>query len=160
MWLGIALVILRQTFCRPWTQWKTNSIALKSKNRSTPRAQKEETAYLTRHTICPDPAGEIMDYLHMQLCLRKMNEEHLAEGGIWEKNMTGLCNTNKRVCWEIRGGCCFRGRHYESKNCFHPLPVPALFKMSFGATRPGLRQVLSTSSSPLPQTDSVSPSAE
>lgn len=27
------------------------------------------------------PAGEIMDYLHMQLCLRKMNEEHLAEGG-------------------------------------------------------------------------------
>lgn len=33
------------------------------------------------------PAGEIMDYLHMQLRLRKMNEEHLAEGGIWEKDM-------------------------------------------------------------------------
>lgn len=46
---------------------------------------KEETAYLNRHTICPDPpiqAGEIMDYLHMQLCLRKMNEEHVAGAGI------------------------------------------------------------------------------
>lgn len=30
------------------------------------------------------PAGQIMDYLHMQLRLGKMNEEHLAEGRIWE----------------------------------------------------------------------------
>lgn len=41
----------------------------------------EETHNMPRST---HPAGEIMDYLHMQLHLRKMNEEHLAEGRMWE----------------------------------------------------------------------------
>lgn len=100
----------------------------------------EETAYLNRHTICPDPpiqAGEIMDYLHMQLCLGKMNEEHVAGAGIRESDATRLCDTKTRVCWGIIGGCCFRGRRMESRNCFHPLSVSVLCLFKCASVSPG-----------------------
>lgn len=91
---------------------KLTAILLSWKQVYTPSA-KEETAYLNRHTICPNPpiqAGEIMDYLHTQLCLRKMNEEHVAGVGIWETDMTSIRNTNTRVCWGLIEGCCFRDK--------------------------------------------------
>lgn len=61
-----------------------------------------------------------MDYLHMQLCLRKMNEEHVASSGMCERDTTGPFNTNTGVCWEITGECSFRGRRKCSTNCFPP----------------------------------------
>lgn len=67
------------------------------------------------------PTGEIMDYLHMQLCMRKMNEEHLAEGRIWEVLSFGVGNKNKRVCVEeSEKDVVFRGDSEGAKTVFYP----------------------------------------
>lgn len=94
-----------------------------------PRRKRQDRLLKQTHNMprSTRPAGEIVDYLHMQLCWRKMNEEHLAGDGMWERDVTGPCYTNTWVCWGIRGGCCFRRGRRESRNCFHP---PYRFQLS------------------------------
>lgn len=76
----------------------------------------------------------------------------------WGRDTSVLFNTNTRVCWEITGGCSFRGRHKHSGKCYPPSyrcqfsPV----RMCLGANGPGLRPVLTTSWSWLPQPASLS----
>lgn len=172
LWLGIDLIILTQTFCRPRTQWKTHSVALKSKTGLHPRRKRWDCLLKQTHNMpwSTHPAGEIMDYLHMQLCLRKMNEEHLAEGGgggyerkIWERFSHLASVTQTRGCAEeSEEDVVLGGDTKKVRTVFTPyrFQLSCLFKMCLGVTRPGLRQVLSTSSSRLPQTEPVSPSAE
>lgn len=169
VWLGIDLILLQQTLCRPQTQEKLTEW-LQSQKHPHPWCKRRNCLLKQTHNIpqSSHPAGEIMDYLHMQLRRRKMNEEHLSEAGLWGKNTRkiqsfGLCCTNTRVCWGIRGGCCVRGGGHSEKvkKHFQFLSVSALctFQMCCGFTRPGLRQEMSTSSSSLLKTTPVAPSA-
>lgn len=78
------------------------------------------------------PAGEIMDYLHMQLCLRKINEEHLVEReyerNIWERCSHLASVTQTPGCVkESEEGVVLGEDIKKLETVFKPLSVSVLF---------------------------------
>lgn len=69
----------------------------------------------------------------------------------WERDTTGLFNTNTRACWEITGECSFRDTNTVESASPPFIGFSSPFRMCLGATSLGPRRVLTTSWSWLPQ---------
>lgn len=88
------------------------------------------------------PAEEIMDYLHMQLCLRQINKEHLAEGE-YERKIRERCShlasvTQTPGCVkESVQGVVLGGDNKKVETVLKPLSVSALFVLKCVSVPPG-----------------------
>lgn len=160
LWLGIDLIILRQNFCPH---------GFKVQNRSTPLAQKTRLLIWTDTQYSPThPSSRINHGLFTYAAVSEKNEWGTSgwrgnDRKIWERCRHLASATQTQGCVEeseedvVSGGDTGKVKSISTLSMVSAL---CLFKMCFVATRPGLRRVLSTSSSRLPQTMALSPSAE